>query len=280
MKKWLVGLGLTGMVLFLGACGAASKADKSTNDSGSSVKEDKVITVASALDSAEKILKIANEEAEKEGYTIKMVRVNDNVQYNTLLNNKEVDANFSQHEPFMNDFNKAHDGNLVIAQKVYDAKVGFYSKDYKTIEELPEGGNVAVPNDASNQGRALAILDDKGLIKLKDGVGFNGTVKDIIDNPNQFEFVELDLLNLASAYNEEGMVLVYNYPTYLTKIGLTPADAIFLETPNDNHFAISVAAGEDNIDSEKINVLAKSIASEAVRKFLVEEEGVSLIPSF
>ncbi|MEG2255103.1 MAG: MetQ/NlpA family ABC transporter substrate-binding protein, partial [Vagococcus sp.] len=257
-------------------CGAKKEATKES----SAPKEDKVIKVATALDSSEKILDIANKEAEKEGYKIEVVRVNDNVQYNKLLNDKEVDANFSQHGPYMEEFNKANNGNLVIAQKVYDARVGFYSKDYKKIEDIPDNGKVAIPNDASNQGRALAILDEKGLIKLKEGVGFNGTVKDIVENPKHFEFIEIDLLNLASAYDEKGIVLVYNYPTYLTKIGLTPEDALFLEKPNDNHYAISVAAREDNIDSEKIKVLKKSVASDAVRNYLKEEHGESLVPSF
>ena len=267
---------LLGVTVLLAACNAPKKdATKETTES-----DDKVIQVATALDSSEKILDIANKEAEKEGYEIKVVRVNDNVQYNKLLNDKEVDANFSQHGPFMEEFNEANDGNLVIAQKVYDARVGFYSKEYKDVADIPNGGKVAIPNDASNQGRALAILDEKGLITLKSDVGFNGTVKDIEENPKEFEFVEIDLLNLASAYDEKGIVLVYNYPTYLTKIGLTPEDALFLEVPNDDHYAISVAAREDNIDSEKIKVLQKSVASEAVREHLKEENGDSLVPSF
>ena len=128
-KSSKVLLGLLGVSLLLAGCGAKDNA--STKES--KTKEDKVIKVATALDSSEKILNIANKEAEKEGYTIEIVRVNDNVQYNKLLNEKEVDANFSQHGPFMEEFNEAQNGNLVIAQKVYDARVGFYSKEYKTF---------------------------------------------------------------------------------------------------------------------------------------------------
>lgn len=262
------------IILLLGvtACGT-KKESQEAND-------DKIITVASALDSSEKILSIANEEAKKQGYTIEMVRVNDNVQYNTLLNNKEVDANFSQHEPFMEEYNAANNGNLVMVQKVYDARVGFYSKEYTDLADIPDGQKVALPNDVSNQGRALAILESNGLIGLKEGVGFDGTVKDITDNPHKFEFVEIDLLNLASAYDEKGMALVYNYPTYLTKIGLTPDDAILLEKPNDGRYAISVAAREDNASTEKIKVLKESVGSDAVRDYLEKEESVALVPSF
>ena len=274
MKKTLVLL--TSFAILLGGC-ASNKA----SDSQSKESEKKVIKVASQMESVADILEIANKEAEKEGYTIEMVRVNDNVQYNKLLNDKEVDANLAQHKPFMEDFNEAYKGNLVVVQPVYDAKVGFYSKEYKNIEDIPNGQKVAIPNDASNQGRALAILDDKGLIKLKDGVAFEGTVKDIVENPKSFDFKEIDLVNLASAYDEPNMALVYNYPTYLKKINLTPEDALFLETPNDNHFAISLVAREDNQDSEAIQVLKKSVASDGVRDYLQNEENkVSLIPSF
>ncbi|MEG2709054.1 MAG: MetQ/NlpA family ABC transporter substrate-binding protein, partial [Vagococcus sp.] len=133
-KRSKVLLSLLGISLLLAGCGAKKEATKES----SAPKEDKVIKVATALDSSEKILDIANKEAEKEGYKIEVVRVNDNVQYNKLLNDKEVDANFSQHGPYMEEFNKANNGNLVIAQKVYDARVGFYSKDYKKIEDIPD----------------------------------------------------------------------------------------------------------------------------------------------
>ncbi|MGX6961537.1 MetQ/NlpA family ABC transporter substrate-binding protein [Vagococcus xieshaowenii] len=274
MKKIL--LLLSSLAMLLGGC-----ASKNTSEEQSKEQDLKVIKVASQMESVADILEIANKEAEKEGYTIEMVRVNDNVQYNKLLNDKEVDANLAQHEPFMQDFNEAYKGNLVIAQPVYDAKVGYYSKEYKTIEDIPNDKKVAIPNDASNQGRALAILDEKGLIKLKDGVSFEGTVKDIVENPKNFEFKEIDLVNLASAYDEADMALVYNYPTYLKKINLTPEDAILLEEPNDNHFAISLVAREDNVDSEAIQVLKKAVASDGVRDYLENEENsVSLIPSF
>lgn len=271
MNKWL--LVLIGTALLLGACGTKQESAKNT--------EKKVIKVASQMESVADILKIANVEAEKEGYIIEMVRVNDNVQYNNLLKDKEVDANLAQHEPFMEDYNKANDSHLVVVQPVYDAKVGFYSKAYKKIEDIENNKKVAIPNDSSNQGRALAILEDKGLIKMKKGTGFNGTVKDITENSKKFQFVEIDLVNLASAYDEKNMALIYNYPTYLKKINLTPADAIFLETPNDNHYAISLVAREDNKDSKEVQVLKKAVASKGVKDYLQNEEnGVSLIPSF
>ncbi|MGO1227387.1 MetQ/NlpA family ABC transporter substrate-binding protein [Brachybacterium sp. AOP42-C2-15] len=257
--------------LALAACGAG--------ESGGG-EEDKVIKVASHLPPMTDVVTLAGEAAAEEGYTIELVQVSDNVQYNRLLADGEVDANFAQHEPYMQAFNEAHGANLVLLDGIYDAKVGFYAKAFDDIEQLPEGAKVAIPNDASNEGRALAILAGQELITLPEGTGFEGRVGEIVDNPLSLEFVQIDLLNLPSAYDEEGMALVYSYPSYIEKVGLTPADALLLEELVDQRFTISLIAREDNQDSEKIQVLRRAMTSDAVRSFLEEEHSATLLPAF
>lgn len=261
------------LLIFTG-CGTQEKA----NDAQS--KEARVIKVASHMPPMTDVVEIAGDVIKEDGYEIELVQVNDNIQYNELLNNKEIDANFAQHEPFMEKFNSEKDADLVMIQKIYNAKVGFYSKEYTAIDQIPAGAKVAIPSDVSNEGRALAILADQGLIKLKEGVGFDGTVKDIVENPKQLEWLSVDLLNLAEAYNEKGVALVYNYPTYIAKVGLTPDDALFLEKNIDDRFAISLVAREDNKDSEKIKALKKAMTSEKVRAFLVNDHSDTLLPAF
>lgn len=134
-----------------------------------------------------------------------------------------------------------------------------------------------MPSDVSNEGRALAILNDYGVITLKEGVGANGTVKDIVANPKNFEFMSVDLLNLAEAYSEPDVAMVYNYPTYIAKIGLKPSDALFLEKTPDSRFSIQLVAREDNQDSEKIKALKKAVTSDAVKKFLEEQHSDTLL---
>lgn len=270
MKKIAVGIAVLGAALLLAACGGSS--DKSS--------EDKVIKVASQTTPMTDVVKKAAEVAKKDGWDIQLVQVNDNIQYNELLKNKEVDANFAQHEPFMEKFNEEKDANLVAIQKIYDAKVGFYAKNYQDIADLPDGATIALPNDVSNEGRALAILADAGLIKLKNDVGFNGTLKDIVENPHNFKWLSVDLLNLAEAYNEKNVAMVYDYPTYIAKIGLKPKDAILLEKKIDSRFAISLVAREDNKDSAKIKELKKAMTSPEVHEFLEKEHQDTLIPSF
>lgn len=271
-KNVLIGVLVLAAMVF---AGCNNKGSEKT-----ATKEDKIIKVASHMPPMTDVVKIAGEEIKKSGYEIELVQVNDNIQYNELLKNQEVDANFAQHEPFMQKFNAEKKANLVMIKKIYNAKVGFYSKDYQSIDEIPDGSKVALPSDVSNEGRALAILADQGLIKMKDGVGFNGTIKDITENPKNLTWLSVDLLNLAEAYNEADVALVYNYPTYIAKVGLKPSDALFLEKNIDDRFAIALIAREDNQDSAKIKALKKAMTSEAVKKFLVDDHSDTLVPAF
>lgn len=268
---------LISLLVVAGLVIAGCNGQKKASDTGK--QADKVIKVASHIPSTVEVVELAGKNIE-DGYKVELVQVNDNIQYNELLNAKEIDANFAQHEPFMQKFNEEKEGNLVVVQKIYNAKVGFYSKDYQDVKDLPDGAKIALPSDISNEGRALAILDDAGLITLKEGVGFNGTIKDIVDNPQNFEWVSVDLLNLAEAYNEKDIAMIYNYPTYIAKIGLTPKDAILLEKKVDDRFAISLVAREDNKDSDKINALKKAMTSDEVRELLETKYSETLTPAF
>src|SRR5690625_5089609 len=183
---------LTGSaVLGLAACGAGG--------SGSGYGDDTLIKVASHLPPMTDVVTTAAEAAQEEGYTVELVQVSDNVQYNRLLADGEVDANFAQHEPYMQAFNEENDADLVLLDKIYDAKVGFYSKDHDDVEQVPEGAKVALPNDASNEGRALAMLHDQGLITLPEDAGFEGRVDDIVDDPLGLEFVLFDSMYIPTS---------------------------------------------------------------------------------
>ncbi len=269
MKKIYIGVLSILAAVTLAACG-------SNGDSA----EDKVIKVAGQAPPMTDVVKVAAEVAKEDGWDIQLVQVNDNNAYNDMVSSGEADASFAQHKPFMEKYNSEKDANLVAIQPIYDAKVGFYSKDYTSIDEIPEGTKVALPNDVSNEGRALAILEEQGLIKLTDGVGVNGTINDVVENPKNFEWLSVDLLNLAEAYSEPDVSLVYNYPTYISKIGLKPADALFLEENIDQRFSIQLVAREDNEDSEKIHALHKAMTSDKVREFLENEHSETLVPSF
>lgn len=284
-KKSLL-LGST--ALLLAACGDATEEtadetngtdEETTEETVDGNGEDVVIEVASHLPPMTDIVEIAGDVIE-DGYSVELVEVSDNIQYNEALLNEEVDASFAQHEPFMEMFNAERDGNLVAIQPVYDAIVGFYSPVYESIDDIEEGAEVAIPSDPANEARALMILDHYDLITLNDDVSFDATVDDIEDNPYDFTFTHIDLLNLSSAY-EDGLELVFNLPTYIAAVDLTPEDAVFLEDDDDFTFAIQLVAREDNQDSDAIQALQAAFTSQEVYDFLEDlAENGHLKPAF
>ena len=257
---------LTDMVLFLAACGN----DKEDNEN--------TLKVASINPPMTEILEIAKDLLKEQDIELEIVHVSDNIQPNAAVASKEVDANFFGHGLFMEMYNENNDANLVVVKPIYHAALGLYSKNYHSIEELPEGATIAIPNDSTNRGRALAFLDDKGVIKLNEEAGVFGTLQDIEENPNNYEFVEVDLLMLARMYDDADASVMY--PSYAKPLNLLPSrDALLVEDPIDD-FAISLIAREDNADSELIQKLAEAMTSEDVRKFLEENYPESAIPAF
>lgn len=263
-RKYLLFTVLSAFVMVLAACGN---------------EEDTNIRVASQTIPMTDVVETAGEAIE-DPYTVELEEVSDNIQYNEALLNEEVDANFAQHEPFMETFNEERDGNLVAIQPIYNAIVGYYSPVYDSIDDIEEGAEVAIPSDSTNEARALMILEQNDLITLAEDVTYDATVDDITENPYDFTFTHVDLLNLTSSY-EDGVELVFNYPTYIDSIGLTPDDAVFLEDDEDNTFAITLVAREDNVDTEAIQALQEAFTSDEVYEFLsdLEEDG-HLEPAF
>lgn len=270
MKKIfsIAGLALAALFLLV-AC--AGKSDKASGTASSNKKaENKVVKVAVHTSPMTDMLEMIKDDLAEDGYTLEIVKVTDNVQANVALNNKEVDANFFQHKLFMEAFNKGNDAELTFVQPIYNALVAFYSKDYKSVDELPEGAKIAIPSDGANRARALRILDKKGLISLKDKDSYNITLEDIAENKKNFEFQEVSLLNLNEAYNEAD--LVFNYPTYIAKLDLAPTkDGLILEEPADGTFAVGLAARKDNQDSDAVKAVKKALTGEKIQKFIEEK---------
>ena len=273
MKKLIsIFTSLLALVLVLTACSSKS-------DTKSEKKENVTVKVASHTAPMTDMLEMIKDDLQKEGYNLELVKVSDNVQANVALNNKEVDANFFQHKPFMEQFNAKNKGNLVAVQPIYNATVAFYSKDIKNIKDLKNGADVAIPSDPTNMARALRLLDHGKVITLKDPNSYTVTVDDIKENPKNLKFSPISLLNLNEAYKEKD--LVFNYPTYIAKLNLTTGkDGLLVEDEKDSTFAVSLVAREDNKDSDAVKALKKTLASEKIKNFINEKLKGHATPAF
>ncbi|WP_416367221.1 MetQ/NlpA family ABC transporter substrate-binding protein [Paenibacillus sanfengchensis] len=285
-RKWMLGLVALIMILTAGCGsntgGAAEKgsAEKGNTSSAAKASDKQAVTlkVATLIPPMTEILELIKPQLQEEGVNLELVVLSDNIQPNDALANKEVDANFFQHVPYMEQYNENTGSKLAAVQPVYHAVYGAYSKRYKSMEELPEGASIAIANDPSNTGRSLVMLEKAGMIKLKEGVGINATVADVTENPKNFKFEEVDLLMLARMLDDADLVLMT--PAYASPLGLTPKkDALLTET-TDSAFAITLVAREDNKDSEAVQKLAKAISSPEVKQFLEDNYSEIAIPAF
>lgn len=240
-------------------------------------KEDKTIKIAAASYPMEEIVKIASEDLKAKGYNVELKVLTDYVTANVGLNGKDFDANFHQHEPFMKVFNEKNNGNLVKIAPIYDVYVGFYSRNYKSKDEIPNGATVAIPNDPTNQDRALRILAKEGFITLKEKDGLY-TLDDISENKKELKINPVKIPALVQAYQE--MDMAFNWPAHMMKVGKTPKDALFLENDNSGRYAVSLVAREDNKDSKKIKDLKEAMTSEKIKNFLKEKYSVEGYPMF
>lgn len=283
--KWMMTLAL--LMLVLSACGNNGNASNGGNaETGvatpataeSEATETTTLKVASLIPPMTDILELIKPQLKEEGINLEVVVLSDNVQPNDALANKEVDANFFQHVPYMEQYNESKNTALVPVQPVYHAIYGAYSKRYKSMEELPDGATIAIANDPSNIGRSLVMLDKAGVIKLKEGVGIEATQADIVENSHNYKFEEVDLLMLARMLDDADLVLMT--PAYASPLGLTPKkDALLTETV-DSAFAITLVARQDNRDSEAIQKLAKAISSPEVKQFLKDNYDEIALPAF
>ncbi|HLR10304.1 MAG TPA: MetQ/NlpA family ABC transporter substrate-binding protein [Sporosarcina sp.] len=261
MKRLIVLLLMS--VLVLAACGKTEEKD------GTTPTDDKEVTkikVASLIPPMTDMLEEVKPALLEDGVDMEIVILGDNVQPNQALKDKEVDANFFQHPAYMEQFNDANDANLVVVQPVYHALLGAYSNKYDSVEDLPEGAEIAIANDTANLSRSLHLLDKGGVIKLKEGLGIlEATQKDIIENPKNVKITEVDLLMLARSI--EDVDLVTMLPAYAEPLGLTPKGDSLIDE-GESEFPIVVAAREDNVNDEAIQKLGKHMSGPIIEEFI------------
>ncbi|MAX90060.1 MAG: methionine ABC transporter substrate-binding protein [Pseudomonas sp.] len=238
---------------------------------------DELNVAATAVPHAE-ILEFVKPQLTEQGVDLNVKVFTDYVQPNIQVSEKRLDANFFQHQPYLDEFNKGKGTELVSVAGVHIEPFGAYSSKHKSLDELPKGATVVIPNDATNGGRALLLLQKAGVITLKDGAGITATPKDIAENPKNIKIRELEAATLPRVLTQVDLALINT--NYALEAKLNPTeDALFIEG-NDSPYVNILVARPDNKDSAAMQKLIKALHSEEVKQFINEKYKGAVVPAF
>ena len=245
-----------------------------------SAEDDKTITVAASATPHAEILEQAAPLLEEEGWKLDVTVFEDYVQPNLVVDSGDFDANYFQHIPYLDDFNEEHGTSLVNAGGIHYEPYGIYPGTKEDLSELEEGDVIAVPNDTTNEARALLLLQDNGVIKLKDGVGLEATARDIEENPNNVEIQELEAAQVSRVAGEVAFVVLNG--NYALQAGYSVSkDAVAYEKSDSEAaqtYVNVIAVQEGNEDSDKIKALVDVLKSDEIKDFITENYDGAVIP--
>jgi D-methionine transport system substrate-binding protein len=243
--------------------------------------DDKVIKVGTIAGPDAQIWQVVQKVAKREGLNVKVIEFNDYVQPNAALDAGDLDANSFQHQPYLDSQIKQRGYKIVNAGLTYISPLGVYSKKLKSLKDVPQGARIAVPNDPSNENRALLLLQAQGVIKLKAGAGVNGnnaTPLDVADNPKKIKLIELDAAQLPRTLADVDAAAINT--NFALAAGLQPTkDAIALEDVH-SPYANLIAVRIKDKDQPWVKKLVAAYQSEDVRQFMKSEFKGSVVPSF
>lgn len=260
--------------LFTG-CGAKGK-DSAKSDKSS---DDTTIKVGACVTPHAEILEAIKDDLKEQGYDLEVVTYNDYVLPNTALESGELDANYFQHKPYLEDFNKENGTHLVGVAAVHFEPMAIYAGKTASLDEVKDGAIVAIPNDTTNEARALLLLEAQGLIKLKEGAGIQATVADIEENPHNLTIQELEAAQVAKSIQDVDFAVIngnYALGAGLTEsIAVEASDSLAAET-----YANYVCVREGEEKSPKTEALVKAILSDKVRDYINDNYKGAVVPVF
>lgn len=269
MKKIITLILALTLVLSLAACGAKTE----------EASADKTIKVGASPAPHAAILEVAKEELAKEGYTLEIKEFDDYILPNTALSDKELDANYFQHITYMNNFNEEYGIKLTSAAGIHYEPFGIYAGKASSLTDLADGAQIAVPNDATNEARALLLLEQEGLIKLKDGVGLAATKADIAENPHNFEIVETEAKLLTTVLQDVDVAVING--NYAIDAGLKVKEALAVEAADGaaaEAYVNVLAVNEGSENSEKIQALVKVLKGDVVKSYIETTYEGAVVP--
>ncbi len=248
---------------------------------GSDKKEDsKTITVAASQTPHSEILAEAAKILKKDGWNLKVTVFDDYVQPNNVVESGEFDANYVEHVPYMEQFNKENGTHIVNAGSIHYEPFGIYPGTKNNLDDLKKGDTIAIPNDTTNEARALLLLQDNGVLTLKEGAGLTATINDIADNPKGVKFQELEAAQVAKVKDEVAFVVLNG--NYALEAGYSVSkDAIAYEKSDSEAaktYVNIIGVKEGNENSEGIKALVKVLKSDEIKKFINDKYDNAVIP--
>ena len=260
----------------LAGCGGNKKAEQNADTA------DKVITVAASPSPHAEILAVAGEVLAEEGYELKVTEFTDYVQPNLVVENDEFDANYFQHQPYLTDFNAENETHLVSVAAIHYEPFGIYSTKHASLDEIADGAVISVPNDVTNEARALQLLQAQGIITLKEGAGLTATKEDIVENPYNVVIQEIEAAGLPATLDSADFSVING--NYAIPAGLNVAkDALACEDAASEAaqtFANILVVKEGNESAEKIQALINAMQSDKVKSFIEETYEGAVVPIF
>ena len=266
--------------LALAGCGGSQSATSSSSSSSSAASSGtKTLKVgATAVPHAE-ILEAAKPLLKERGVDLEIVEFNDYVQPNLALNDKELDANYFQHLPYLENFKDEHpEVKLVSAAGIHIEPMGVYSKKVKDLKDIKDGASVAIPNDPTNGGRSLLLLQRAGLIKLAEGVNEKATVQDITENPKNLKFQEVEAAQVPRTLDDVDAAVINS--NFAMQVNLDPTkDALFIEDSTSPYVNI-IAVREGDTERPEIKALIEVLQSQAIKDFINDKYKGAVVPAF
>ena len=285
-KKWIASaLIATLAVGLLAGCGGGNDTTTDNTSSAASTaaestsSDDKTITIGASPSPHAEILNQFADAFAEEGYTLDVVEFTDYVQPNNALEAGDLDANYFQHKPYLDNFNEENGTHLVSAGAVHYEPMGIFSDSLTNLDSIPDGAQVAVPNDTTNEARALLLLQENGLITLADGADITATKVDIVDNPKNLEIVELAAEQIPRSLPDVDLGVING--NVALAAGLVFDDALVVEAADSlaaQTYANVVAVREGDENSEKTQVIMKILTSDECKQFITDHFEGAVLP--
>lgn len=280
MKKNIILLLILSLVLSL-TVGCSNNSENTTEDKENvevSENEEVVLKVGATPVPHGELLNLVKDDLAKEGIKLEVIEFTDYVKPNLSLDDKEIDANFFQHVPYLDNFNEEHNLNLVSVATIHVEPLGLYSEKLENIDNLSNESTIAIPADSVNGARALILLENNGLIKLAEDAGLNATELDVVENTKKLKFKPIEAAQIPRILPDVDAAIING--NYAIEAGLNPIEDSLLLEGSESPYANIITTREDNKDDKNIKALVNALKQDKVKNYILENYNGGVVPAF